>query len=173
MGRWRTNTEHWLSNEERGLDDAADAAFQHVFAVLPAVEPSSDFVQRAVEAAWRARARQRRNLLVACVAASLFVVVTTGAAVYGVFGFAGGWLLTMAAGIATNAAVSVIAAGTTAVEWWFATTRAGNAVAGIMATPQNAVVLFAFELVGIAALYMLHRLLREEVDFRGPGALCL
>jgi hypothetical protein len=171
MGRWRTNTEHWLSNEEQGLDDAADSAFQHVFAVLPTVEPSSDFVQRAVEAAWRARTRQRRILVVASVAASLFVVLIAGAAAYGVFGFAG-WLMTTAAAIATNAAVSVIAAGTTAVEWWFATARAGNAVAGIMATPQSAVVLFAFELVGIAALYMLHRLLRAEVNFRGPGALC-
>ena len=41
-----------------------------------------------------------------------------------------------------------------------------------MATPQSAVVLFAIELVGIAALYMLKRLLRAEVRFRGPGALC-
>ena len=172
MGRWRTNTEHWLSNEEQGLDDAADAAFQHVFSVLPAVEPSADFVQRAVEAAWRARARRRRVVLVASLAASVFVVLTAGAAAYGVFGIAGGWLLTTAAAIATNAAVSLIAAGTTAVEWWFATARAGSAVAGIMATPQSAVVLFAIELVGIAALYMLHRLLRAEVDFRGPGALC-
>ena len=172
MGRWRTNTEHWLSNEEQALDDAADAALQHVFAALPSVEPSSDFVQRAVEAAWVARARRRRAVLVASLAASVFVVLAAGAAAYGVFGIAGGWLLTTAAAIATNAAVTVVAAGTTAVEWWFATARAGSALAGIMATPQSAVVLFGIEFVGIAALYMLHRLLRAEVDFRGPGALC-
>lgn len=172
MGRWQKSTERWLSNEEQGLDDAADAAFQQVFSALPLVEPSSNFVQHAVDAAWRARARQRRILLAATAAASLFVVLTAGAAVYGVFGIAGGWLLTTAATLATNSAVSIIAAGTTAVEWWFATARAGNAVAGIVATPQSAVVLFGIELVGIAALYMLKRLLRAEVAFRGPGALC-
>ena len=172
MGRWQKHTEHWLSNEEQGLDDAADAAFQHVFAAVPAVEPSSDFVRRTVEATWRARARRRRTVLVSSLAASVFVAVTAGATAYGVFGIAGGWLLTTAATLATNSAVSIIAAGTTAVEWWFATARAGSAVAGIVATPQSAVVLFAIELVGIAALYMLKRLLRAEVAFRGPGALC-
>jgi hypothetical protein len=172
MGRWQKNTEHWLSNEEQGLDDAADAAFQQVFSALSPVEPSSSFVQRAVEAAWRARTRQRRIFLVAAVAASLFVVLTASAAAYGVFGIAGGWLLTTGAAIATNSAVSIIAAATTAVEWWFATARAGSALAGIMATPQSVVVLFTIELVGIVALYMLQRLLRAEVGFRGPGALC-
>jgi hypothetical protein len=172
MGRWQKNTEHWLSSEEQGLDDAADAAFQQVFSALPAVEPSSSFVQRAFEAAWRARTRQRRIRLVAAVAASLFVVLAAGAAAYGVFGIAGGWLLTTGAAITTNSAVSIIAAATTAVEWWLATARAGSALAGIMATPQNAVVLLSIELVGIAALYMLQRLLRAEVGFRGPGALC-
>ena len=172
MGRWQKNTEHWLSNEEQGLDDAADAAFQHVFAAVPAVEPSSDFVQRTVEAVWRARVRRRRVVLVSGLAASVFVALTTGAAAYGVFGIAGGWLLTTAAAVATNFATSLVAAGTTAVEWWFAFARASSAVAGIVATPQNAVVLLAIELVGIAALYMLQRLLRAEVAFRGPGALC-
>ena len=172
MGRWQKNTEHWLSNEEQGLDDAADAAFQHVFAAVPAVEPSSDFVQRTVEAAWRARVRRRRVVLVSGLAASVFVALTTGAAAYGAFGIAGGWLLTTAAAVATNFATSLVAAGTTAVEWWFAFARASSAVAGIVATPQNAVVLLAIELVGIAALYMLQRLLRAEVAFRGPGALC-
>jgi hypothetical protein len=172
MGRWQKNTEQWLSNEEQGLDDAADAAFQQVFSALPAVEPSSSFVQRAFEAAWRAHARQRRIRLVTAVAASLFTVLAAGAAAYGAFGIAGGWLLTTGAAIATNSAVSIIAAATTAVEWWLATARAGSALAGIMATPQNVVVLLAIELVGIAALYMLQRLLRAEVGFRGPGALC-
>ena len=168
MGRWQKNTEHWLLNEEQGLDDAADAAFQHVFAAVPAVEPSSDFVQRTVEAAWRARTRRRRIVLVSGLAASVLVALTA----YGVFGIAGGRLLTIAAAVATNFAASLVAVGTTAVEWWFAFARASSAVAGIVATPQNAVVLLSIELVGIAALYMLQRLLRAEVRFRGPGALC-
>jgi hypothetical protein len=73
----------------------------------------------------------------------------------------------------SNAVVSVIVAATTAVNWWFATARAGSAVAGIMATPQSAVALLGIELVGIVALYMLQRLLRSEIGFRGQGTLCV
>ena len=168
MGRWQENTEHWLSSEEQGLDDAADAAFQHVFAAVRAVEPSSDFVRRTVEAAWRARTRRRRIVLVSGLAASVLVALTA----YGIFGIAGGRLLSIAAAVATNFAASLVAVGTTTVEWWFAFARASSAVAGIVAAPQNAIVLLSIELVGIAALYMLQRLLRAEVRFRGPGALC-
>lgn len=173
MAHWRTHTEHWLSSEQQGLDDAADAAFAQVFSALPAVEPSSDFVQRAAAAAWRARARYRRTVAVAGLAASILVVLTAAAAAYGVFGIAGGWLVTTAATMVTNAAVSVIVAATTAVEWWFATARAGSAVAGVIATPQSVVALLGIELVGVVALYMLQRLLRSEIGFRGPGALCV
>ena len=60
MGRWRTSTEQWLLSEQQDLDDAADAAFAQAFAALPNVEPSAGFVQRATEAAWLARERQRR-----------------------------------------------------------------------------------------------------------------
>src|SRR5262245_39561162 len=105
MGRWQKSTGHWLSNEEQGLDDAADAAFQHVFAAVRAVEPSSDFVQRTVEAAWRARARRRRMVLVSGLAASALVALTA----YGVLGIAGGRLLTIAAAVATNSAASLVA----------------------------------------------------------------
>jgi len=172
MGRWRTHTEHWLSSEEHDLDDTADAAFAQVFAALSAVDPSADFAQRAASAAWLARARRRRAMAIGSLAASILIVVLAGAAAYGVFGIAGGWLVTAAATMVTNSAVSLIVGVTTAVQWWFATARAGTTVADIMTTPQSAVTLLGIELVGIAALYMLQRLLRSEVRFRDPGALC-
>jgi hypothetical protein len=173
MAHWRTQTEHWLSSEEQGLDDAADAAFAQVFSALPAADPSPDFVQRTAAAAWRARARERRIVAAAGLAASILIVFAAAAAGYGLFDVAGGWLLTTAATTVTNASVSVIVAVTTAVQWWFATARAGSAVAGIMATPQSAVALLGIELVGIVALYMLQRLLRSDIGFRGQGTLCV
>ena len=78
MGRWQKDTEHWLSNEEQGLDDAADAAFQHVFAAVPAVEPSSDFVQRARRGCMACAHRRRRIVLVSSLAASVLVALTAG-----------------------------------------------------------------------------------------------
>jgi hypothetical protein len=171
MDRWRTSTEQWLSSEQQGLDDAADAAFAQVFAALPPVDPSADFIQRACEAAWVARRRERRITGFAALAACVAMVVT-GAAVYWTFGLPGGWVAASIATLVTNSAVSFIVAINTAVQWWFATVRAGNLVAGIMATPQSAVVLLGIELIGVGALYMLQRLLRAEPQMRGPGALC-
>jgi hypothetical protein len=171
MGRWRTSTEQWLSSDQQDLDDAADAAFVQVFAALPTVEPSAGFIQRATEAAWLARRRERRlagyGALAACIA-----MVGAGAATYEIFGLPVGSLAASVATLVTNSAVSVIVAVNTAVQWWFATVRAGNVVAGIMATPQSAVVLLGIELIGLGALYMLQRLLRAEPQMRGPGALC-
>lgn len=172
MGRWRTHTEHWLSSEQGEQDDAAEAAFAGIFAALPSVDPSADFVQRATRAAWLARARRRRVIAIASVAATLLLVVLSGAIAYGTFGVAGGWLLTTALGVVTSSAVSLIVAATTAFQWWFATALAGNTVAGIIATPQSAVALLSVELIGIAALYTLRRLLRADVTFSGSRSLC-
>ena len=172
MGRWRTSTDQWLLSEHHDLDDAADAAFVQVFAALPTVEPSASFVQRATEAAWLARTRQRRTVGLGALAASIATVLVLGTAAYGMFGLPGGWLVAAAATLATNSAVSFIVAVSTAVEWWLATARASSAVAGTMTTPQSAVALLGIELVGLGALYMLQRLLRADARWRGPGALC-
>ncbi|MGH9257719.1 MAG: hypothetical protein ACRD3C_24435 [Vicinamibacterales bacterium] len=172
MGRWRTQTEHWLSSEQHDLDDAADATFARVFAALPAVVPSAGFVQRATDAAWLARARRRRVVAIGSLAASIVIAVAAGAAAYGLFGIAGGWLVTTAATVVTSSAVSLLVAGTTGVQWWFATAQAGNTVAGVAAMPQSVVVLFAIELFGAAALFILQRLLRAELRVRGTGSLC-
>jgi hypothetical protein len=172
MGRWRTHTEHWLSSEQREQDDAAEAAFAELFAALPSVAPSADFVQRATHAAWLARARRRRVMTIASVAATLLLVVLSGAIAYGVFGVTVGWLLTTALGVVTSSAVALIVAATTAFQWWSATALAGNTMAGMIATPQSAVALMSVELIGIAALFTLRRLLRAEVRFGGSRPLC-
>lgn len=171
MGDWRKHAEHWLSTEERDLVDA-EAAFARVFAALPTIEPSDGFVRRATHAAWLARSRRRRAVVIGSLAASVLIAVTAGVVAYGVFGIAGGWLLATAASVVSRGAVSLLVATMTGVQWWFATARAGGAVADVAVLPQSAVVLFLLELVGVAALYMLHRLLRAELRFRGPGALC-
>lgn len=172
MGHWRRQRENWLSSEQHGPDDAAEAAFAQAFAALPAVEPSGDFVQRAVETAWMARARRHRAVVFTSLAASILLAAMAGAIVYGIFGIAGGWLLTTAAQVVTGAIMSVLMAATTAVEWWSAGARAGSMVAAIAAMPQGAAALVTIELVGVAALYTLQRLLRAEIRFRDPGRLC-
>jgi len=168
MGLWRAYTKNWLSSEQHDLDDAADAAFAQVFAALPAVEPSGDFIQRAVDAAWLARARWRRTIAVASLAASVLLAAVAGAIAYGVFRVAGAWLLTTTAAVVTSSVVSVLTAAVTAVEWWSAAARAGSTVADIVATPQGVAALVTTELAGAVVLYMLQRLLPAELGSRDP-----
>ncbi len=166
MRQWRTSTLDWLSYEQRGLDAAADEAFAHVFAALPAIEPSGPFAQHAVDAAWRARAHRRRAIALAGLAASMAVTGTAGATVYGVLGLKG-WLLTTIATVATSSAVSALMTVATVLDWWSAAARAGSMVTSVVVLSQGIAALVAIELVGVAAVYALGRLLQAEVRFRG------
>ena len=137
------------------------------------VEPSADFLQRAVGAACLAHRRRRRMVVAAGLAASVGMAAIAGAVAYSVLGLAGGWLLTRAAAAVTGSAVSLLMTATTAVEWWSATARAGSLVASVVVMPQGAAMLVAIAFVGAAALYSLRRLLRAELAFRNPGPLCV
>lgn len=171
MGRWRTDVERWLSSEHHGQGDA-DEAFARIFAALPAIEPSASFVAQAVEVAWRARARRRRIIVIAAAAAAVLLAAVGGAAVYVLFGAVGGQLLTAAAAVVSGSVVSALTTLVAGVEWWLATAQAGNAVARLIARPQGLAALVATELVGAAALYMLHWMLRSDIRFRNPRAFC-
>lgn len=173
MGQWQTCTEDWLASERHGLDAAADEAFLQVFSALPTVEPSAGFVQRAVDAVWLARRRRRRTVVAASLAASVVGAAITGAVAYGVFGAAGGWLVTMTAAVMTNSTVSLLMAAPTAVEWWAAGAHAGSTLAGVAARPEGVAALVGVELVAAAALYLLQRLLRADIGFRSPESLCV
>src|SRR4051812_14701267 len=74
----RKQLARWLAEEASGHDDAADAAFAHLFASVPKLQPNPAFVEQAVTAAWRWRARRRR--LVACAWAATILLVVAGIA---------------------------------------------------------------------------------------------
>ena len=173
MAGWHSRTEHWLSSERLAQDATSDEAFAHVFAALPAIEPSEDFVRRTVQAAWQARAHQQRVTASVAIAASLLATVTAGVTAYGLLGVASGWLLSAIAAVAASSTGLLLAAATTSIGWWAEMTRASSLIAGVIAMPQSAVALLAIELAGGGALYALHRLLRAESGFRDPGPLCL
>jgi len=169
MGDWRTQTEHWLFSEERGRDDAAEEAFTQLLTALPVAEPSAGFVDRAVEAARAAGARRHRRRAAAAIAASLLLAGLGGATAYGVFGIAGGWLLTMTAAAGASSVLFTVTIVTTVMAWWADSARIAGAVMSVMAMPQGAATLAVIELVAAGALYALHRLLRGDVRWRGIG----
>jgi hypothetical protein len=169
MGDWRTRAGHWLSSEEHDAGDAEEA-FAQVFAALPAVDPSADFVQRATDAAWLARVRRRRVIAAGGLVASISIAAP---AAYGVFGVAGAWMLATVVSAVTGSVVTLLGAATTGLQWWYATAQAGMTMADVVAMPGSAAALFVMELVAVAALYMLHRVLRADLRWRDPGALCV
>ena len=172
MSHWRTRTEHWLSNEH-GEQDASGDALTAVFAALPTIEPSEDFVPRSVHAAWLVRTRRRRIGVSAAIAASVLVAAAAGAVAYDLASGSSSWALAALAAVATNSTVSLTMAAVASIEWWAAMARIGDIVLGVISVPQNAVGLLAIELVGGGALYVLHRLLRADAGFRSPGTLCV
>jgi hypothetical protein len=172
MGRWRTHLQTWLAAEQQGRDDAADAAFGHVFAALPAVEPSSAFVARTVEAAWTAGARRHRVAPLAVAAAALLIVGASGVVLSLALDGGAVRLLAIAAAAASASLLSLLTAGATLAGWSAAALDAGTVVAAAIGNPYSVAVLAAIELIAAAVLVMLHRLLRSEVGWRTPRAYC-
>ena len=172
MARWRTQTEHWLAAERDGQDETAETAFQQLFEVLPGVEASPSFASRAAEAAWAARLRRRRMAGLAAAAAAVLIPGTAGLTLYALFDVGTAWLLATTAALASSAMLSLLGAGVTLAGWWSATAGAGTTIVAAMANPYGVGALVAIEAVAAAALLMLHRLLRSEVELRGPRAFC-
>ena len=159
--------------QPRKDDDQMDAAFRRLFSTLPPVEPSAGFIQRTVEAAWdaawEARAARRRRVRWAAAAAVLAVV--GGASVVAELG-APSWVMLTAAQAGAGSVMTLVWSATAVAEFWGLMVSAGTAVARVAVMPQSVAALVATELLGAAALYSLHRLLRNDVRFRGSGPLC-
>lgn len=172
MGRWQTHVETWLSAEQQGRDEAAEAAFDRVFRALPAVELSPAFVSRTAEAAWAARVRRRRLAGAAAASAAILVVAAAAFVAYTAFGGRMAWLLTTAVTVASGAALSLLGGAVTIAGWWSAAAGAGRTLTVAVVDPYSVAAVMASELVAVAALALLHRLLRSEVEFRSPRAFC-
>jgi hypothetical protein len=153
----RDELKRWLQAEERGHDEAADAAFAHLFASVPKVEPAPAFVEQAVTAAWRWRARRRRLVAMAWAAAVLLVMSGV------VFAYAASPRLA-SAGIKTFAFLSghavpwLVAYAQVAMDWWWTLGHVGTVIASALITPGRAAAIVGVELFGILALFALLRI---------------
>jgi hypothetical protein len=157
----REQLERWLFSEAAGQDDAADAAFAHVFAAVPRVEPGAEFVQRTVTEVWRMRARHRRILALGW-AATIILVVAGAVTAY----FASPRLATAvikALAFASGRSVPWLVAYTTvAMDWWWTLGHVGAVIASALITPARMVAVVGVELVGILAFFALQRIAGVE-----------
>jgi hypothetical protein len=157
----RKELDAWLIAEERGDEDAAEAAFADLFAAVPRVEPRAMFVEQAVTVAWRWRAVRRRRLAMAWAAAALLIL---GVATAGYFASP----LFARAAVKTIAFVSgrivpwLVAYGTVALHSWLTLGHVGAVIAGALLTPGRMAAVVGVELVGLLAFYALHRVAGAE-----------
>ena len=157
----REQLERWLASEATGQEDAADAAFAHLFAAVPKVEPGADFVQRTVTEVWRVRARHRRILALGWAATIILVVAGAVTAYFGSPRLATSVIKALA--FASSRSVPWLVAYTTvAMDWWWTLARVGGAVASALITPARVAAIVGVELFGILAFFALQRIAGAE-----------
>lgn len=172
MTGWRRHTEEWLSAEQRNDEAAAEAAFVQVLQALPAPDARMGFVEQTVTRAWTTRTFRRRAAITVGIAASVMVAVTCAAVVSLVFSGAARAALAGVAGSLTSSAVTLLGAAAAGGEWWVSATRAAGTLGNVVAMPQAAAALIIIESIGLAALFMLRRLLHGEPQIRRGGMMC-
>jgi hypothetical protein len=157
----RKQLDAWLKAEHGGEEDAADAALAHLFAAVPKVQPRSVFVEQAVIAAWRWRARRRWVLVVAWTAAAA-LIVAAAVTVFSASPLLGRSLVKGVAFLSGRIVPWLIAYASVALHGWLTLGHVGAVIAAALITPGRAVAVVGVELLGIAAFYALHRIAGAE-----------
>ena len=158
----REQLERWLASEAAGQEDAADAAFAHLFAAVPKVEPRAEFVELTAARVWAERARRRRFAVLGW-AAAVVIAAAGSLAGYAAAAPAGAWAIKTGIQLMSHAMPWLFAYATEAMNLWWVAARVGNHLALAIATPPRAAGLVAVELVGIFAFFALQRLVRLEL----------
>jgi hypothetical protein len=153
----RKQLDAWLEAEQGGEEDAADAAFAHLFAAVPKVQPRAVFVEQTVIAAARWRTRRQRLLAVAWTAAAAAVVA--GAAIaYFASPLLGGSAVKAIAYLSGHTVPWLIAYASVALHGWLTLGHVGAVIAAALITPGRVAAVVGVEILGLLAFYALHRI---------------
>jgi hypothetical protein len=152
----------WLSAEDSGDDVAADAAFAHLFAGLPRVEPRPSFVDEAVTVALTWRLRRRRQLAVAWATAGAVLLVAVAVTAYFASPLLARGTVKTIAFVSGRLVPWLVAYASVALHGWLTLGHVGAVIAGALMTPARVAALVGVELVGLLAFYALHRLAGAE-----------
>lgn len=156
---WR----RWLNAEAGGDDETADTALGAVFRGVPRQAPRPDFADRVMRAVALERARRTRRFAVAATAAiGMGALVTVGVVVALVV--YGPRVLLGAVDLTVEATLWAIAALDRGLDVWSLLAQVGRTAGAVIAAPEVITALAAVGLVGIGALYGLHRLLMLEQE---------
>ena len=153
----RKQLERWLAEEESGQDTAADAAFAQLFTAMPRLEATPAFVEQAVTAAWRWRARRRRLVAMGWAAAAVLVAAGVLAAYLASPTVAPMFIKTLAF-VSGRAVPWLVAYATVAMHWWLTLVHVGGVIVSALVTPARAAALVGVELFGLLAFFALQRI---------------
>jgi hypothetical protein len=157
----RRELDAWLMAEEGGDEEAADAAFAHVFSAVPKVEPRPMFVDHVVSATWAWRARRRRQLALRWTTAAVLVVVAAASA-FLASAVLTGTVVKVVAFVSGHVVPWLVAYASVALHGWLTLGHVGAVIAGTLMTPGRVAALVGVELVGILAFYALWRVAGAE-----------
>jgi hypothetical protein len=153
----RKQLDAWLRAERSGEEDAADAAFAHLFTSVPKVQPRSLFVEQAVITASRWRARRRWILAAAWTAAAALIIAAV-ATVFAASPLLGRSFVKAIAFVSGHTVPWLVAYASVALHGWLTLGHVGAVIASALMTPGRVAAIVGVELLGFAAFYALHRI---------------
>ena len=160
--------ERWLTAEQQSDDPTAGAALEELFRVLPTPAPPAGFAGRVMAAAARegiVRAPTRRGW-----SATARLLAWGGGGVVALIGtlvFLGPLLVSQVAGLlnfSLQGFVWIVRGLEGGLDAWSLMAEIGRVVATSLTTPEISASVVGLELVGIAALYTLHRVLSYDKE---------
>lgn len=158
-----TKERRWLQAEQSGQDELAEMMFARLVAEMPPIEPSADFVDRTVRAAWQARSRRRLARRLALVAAALLVSIAGAGSIYMLAAPATGLIVRGSVAFA-HGLVWFLTSASEGVRWWSIAERVGTAARDTVAVPSTAAAIAAVEMIALLAIYAFRRLLGQELE---------
>lgn len=161
MGTREPNEQDWLRAEQSGQDELAEALFARLIAEMPAVEPSSSFVARTVQVAWRARTRRRLLTRLVLAAATILIGIAGIASIYELKPLATS-IVAGSAFFLSHGFAWLITSASEGATWWLIAERIGTAVTEAIAAPSMAAAIAGVELIALLALYAFRDVLRQD-----------
>ena len=157
--------ETWLAAEQQSDETAADAALQDLLRVLPGAAPPAGFAGRVMAAAAREGIVVRPSTRRVWSGSTVRLLAWCGAgaaALLGTLVVLGPSLVRQVVGLlnfSVQGFVWIVRGLEGGLDTWSLMAEIGRAVGTSLATPEVSASFFVLELVGVAALYTLHRVL--------------
>jgi hypothetical protein len=152
----------WLQAEQNGQQELAEIMFASLVGQLPAIEPSADFADRAVQAAWRTRT-YRRLVHFAVVAAAVLIAMSGITTVYALTPFAMALIVSGTVAV-SHALVWLVTSVGEGARWWWIAERIGTAVRDVITAPSAAAAIAVAEMILLLAIYAFRHVLSNDYE---------